>query len=112
MIPNLFFLLCTQLLNKPQPTATNQQSTSQGSSIYVPSENFPEFQVSQNYRNCLQLAKSPSCSSMRQIIVICYGQFEAGPDPTPGIKEKHIPVSCVFKKENNILTSVKHLTTS
>ena len=82
----LLFLLCAQLLNKLQQT--NNPTTSQGPSIYIPSKKSPEFQMSHNHRNYLQLAKPHLCQSMRQIIVSCCGQSEAAPYPTPGIKTK------------------------
>ena len=69
----LLFLLFAPLL-KLQPTATNNpptDSASQGSSIYMPSEKSPEFQMSQS-QYYLQLAKIT-----RQIIVTCCGQSEA-----------------------------------
>lgn len=52
----LLFLLCAQLLNKLGPTTTH--NTSPSPSIYILSEKFPEFQLSHNCRNYLQVAKS------------------------------------------------------
>jgi hypothetical protein len=73
-ISNFFlFLLCAQLLNKPdqqQPTT----HTSLGRSIYAPPEQSPEIQTSHSHRNYLQPTKSHLCQSTRQIIVGCWGQ--------------------------------------
>jgi hypothetical protein len=78
--PNFFFLfhLYAWLLNKPWPTtntqtAIHQQSTYWGSSTHIPSEKAPEFQMSHNCRNYLQLAKSWHSYTLRQVGVSCYG---------------------------------------
>jgi hypothetical protein len=46
----LLYLLCTQLLNKLRPRAYKQTTNPQGSSIYIPSEKSPVFQISHNQK--------------------------------------------------------------
>jgi hypothetical protein len=72
----------------------------EGPSIYIHSEKSPEFQISHNCRNYLQLEKSCPCQSMRQIIVNCWGQSKAAPYPTPGIKTNthSQSISVLFKE--------------
>jgi hypothetical protein len=48
------------------------------------------------FRNSLQVAKLHPCQSTRQITVSCCGQSEASLYPTPGVKQKHIPIIFLY----------------
>lgn len=95
-------------------TNRDQQSTyppSQRPSIYVPSEEFPELQMSHYRSNCLHLTKPCSWPSMEQVTVSCCGQTEAAPKPAAGIKMKTYcqNISVIFLKKPKLKLGCWHV---